>query len=129
MADRLFEKHFTIDEANALLPEVKKRIAKMHRLMKKLDRRRGEIVEIIQKARSNGHHLPDNKQPDYLEQLNSVIDEVSSMGAQVKDLEMGLVDFPSIRNGKEVLLCWKPGEDAVRFWHPVDKGYSARKPV
>ncbi len=55
--------------------------------------------------------------------------EIQELGAIVKDLEQGLVDFPWLREGEEVLLCWRVGEEEVGFWHPVDEGFSGRRPL
>jgi hypothetical protein len=51
------------------------------------------------------------------------------MGCLLRDIDLGIVDFPSIHDGKEVYLCWKLGEESVGFWHEVDAGFAARKPI
>ena len=65
----------------------------------------------------------------FYEALSDEIERVRALGGEVKDLETGLVDFPSRRGGEDILLCWKLGEKRIDFWHPVDGGYSARKPI
>jgi hypothetical protein len=57
------------------------------------------------------------------------LEEVAAMGGVTKDLDLGLVDFPHLREGRVVNLCWKQGERAIRFWHGLDEGYAARKPL
>jgi hypothetical protein len=57
------------------------------------------------------------------------IDGIHELGALVKDVDRGLVDFPALRDGEEVLLCWRVGEDEIGFWHPVDEGFSGRRPL
>ena len=61
--------------------------------------------------------------------LRDAVSEIESNGCVVKDLEMGLVDFPSKVNDEQVFLCWKLGEPAIRFWHRMDEGYAGRKPL
>ncbi len=56
-------------------------------------------------------------------------DLISEAGAQVKSLEDGLLDFPSKRNGEDVLLCWKLGEEEIQYWHGADEGFAGRKPI
>ena len=56
-------------------------------------------------------------------------DRLQQLGVVVKDLDRGLVDFPALHNGEEVLLCWQVGEDEVAFWHGVDEGFAGRKPL
>ena len=57
------------------------------------------------------------------------VNRIHGLGAIVKDLDEGLVDFPASHTGEEVLLCWKVGEDAVAFWHGLDEGFAGRKPL
>jgi hypothetical protein len=63
------------------------------------------------------------------ESLRSALDRISSTGCVVKDLEIGLLDFPALINNEEVYLCWRLGEERIRFWHRQDEGFTARKPI
>ena len=63
------------------------------------------------------------------QRVKDAIDEIDAMGVQVKDLDMGLLDFPCEVNGQVVLLCWKLGEKAITYWHGVSEGFAGRKPV
>ena len=63
------------------------------------------------------------------ESLKASLEKIHATGCLVKDLEMGLLDFPSIVNNEEVYLCWRLGEERIRFWHRQDEGYSSRKPI
>ena len=62
-------------------------------------------------------------------ELERCLDALTELGVQVKDPEAGLLDFPAVRGGEEVLLCWRVGEDEIAFWHPVDEGFSGRRPL
>jgi hypothetical protein len=62
-------------------------------------------------------------------ELNQAVEKVHSYGCQVKDLRMGLVDFPTLYRGQEVLLCWKLGEEGIRFWHGLEEGFRGRKAI
>jgi hypothetical protein len=64
-----------------------------------------------------------------LEIVQGGLNEIAAMGGAPKDLALGLVDFPHVRDGREVNLCWKHGERAVRWWHGLDEGYGSRKPL
>jgi hypothetical protein len=59
----------------------------------------------------------------------AAVRELTAIGVVVKDLDLGLLDFPAVRDGEEVELCWQVGEDAVEYWHPLDAGYRGRKPI
>jgi hypothetical protein len=96
-------------------------------------RRQAELVGIVG---GNGH---GNSAREYAEvsrrleedtrEMVACAGEIQGLGAIVKDLELGLVDFPSLRAGEEVLLCWRVGEDEIHFWHPVGEGFSGRRPL
>jgi hypothetical protein len=62
-------------------------------------------------------------------ELSACIEELTELGVQVKDLDTGLVDFPSFRDGDEVLLCWQLGEDEIAWWHTLDGGFAGRQPL
>jgi hypothetical protein len=62
-------------------------------------------------------------------QLRASIEQVQELGCVIKDLDIGLIDFPTLFRGVEVYLCWKLGESGIEFWHPVDEGFSGRKPI
>lgn len=61
--------------------------------------------------------------------LTECVEQIDAAGAQIKSLEEGLLDFLSLREDEEVLLCWKLGEDEIRYWHGLDEGYAGRKPL
>ena len=61
--------------------------------------------------------------------VTAAVDELSRLGVLVKDLDRGLVDFPALRRGEEVLLCWQVGEPEVAFWHGLEEGFAGRKPL
>jgi hypothetical protein len=63
------------------------------------------------------------------EALSDEIERIRGLGGEVKDIDLGLVDFPSSRNGEEILLCWKLGEKSLGYWHSVDGGFASRKPI
>jgi hypothetical protein len=62
-------------------------------------------------------------------ELAHVVDELVQFGVQVKDLDEGLIDFPALRRGETVLLCWKLGEDDVAYWHTLEGGFAGRRPL
>jgi hypothetical protein len=63
------------------------------------------------------------------ERLVEIVNRIQETGVLVKDLDIGLVDFPSLLEGEEIYLCWKLGEDHIDFWHGVDEGFTGRKPI
>ena len=129
-------RHFTPDEANAELEHVRP-------LVDQLVATRGEHVaalerqeELERKIRGNGGGIPPAELAAATAEVDAIarrlahlVDDITSHGAQVKDLESGLIDFPALRHGETVLLCWQLGEDEVGFWHTADDGFAGRRPL
>ena len=66
---------------------------------------------------------------DWMGKARSLASQIQKSGCVLKSIEEGLVDFPHLKNGREVYLCWKYGEDDIRFWHEVDSGFGGRNPI
>jgi hypothetical protein len=130
------ERHFTPEEANALLDEVRPVAEAM------VEHRRAFTVSAARRARltarisGNGGDLDPQEPGELDEQLEReagavgrAVEQLEALGVQVKDLDRGLVDFPALHDGREVLLCWQVGEEEVGYWHGVDEGFAGRKPL
>jgi hypothetical protein len=129
-------RHFTPEEANAALEHVRPLVEQLvaGRQEHALAVERQEKLE--QKIRGNGGGIPPAElasataEVDALgRRLAHLVDEIGSHGAQVKDLDSGLIDFPALRRGETVLLCWQLGEDEIAWWHRVDDGFAGRRPL
>ena len=130
------DRTFTPEEANEALlrvrPLVERMVVARHAL---LDAQRRQ-AELVARIASNGGGLtpPDvsavaAEVQEASTELVGVVDELQGLGVQVKDLDRGLVDFPCVHRGRELLLCWELGEDEVAFWHGADEGYAGRRPL
>lgn len=129
-------RHFTPEEANSVL-------AQLRPLVEQLVESRREHVSVLErqeelerKIRGNGGGIPPAELASATAAVDAVarrlarlVDEISSLGAQVKDLDSGLVDFPALLRGETVLLCWLLGEDEIGFWHRVEDGFAGRRPL
>lgn len=127
-------RHFTPEEANAALAEVGPLVERMveHRRAHVAALARQEELEV--RIRGNGGGIPPAtlaaaaaEVESEARELAGVIDELLEYGVEVKDIDDGLVDFPALRHGETVLLCWKLGEDEVRYWHTVEAGFVGRR--
>jgi hypothetical protein len=130
------DRTFTPEEANALLPEVEPLARRMVEERERLERAQERQEELSARIAGNGGGIPPKALADVQEEVERAAGEIArcigaiqELGAVVKDLELGLVDFPSLRDGEEVLLCWKLGEDEIAYWHGHDEGFAGRKPL
>jgi hypothetical protein len=129
-------RHFTPEQANAALDEVRplaERMVEHRRELGWLVSRRAELSTTIA---GNGGDLDPGElarvEAEIGEQAKGVarcVNEIHGLGAQVKDADEGLVDFPTLRGDEEVLLCWKLGEDEIAYWHSLDDGFAGRRPL
>jgi hypothetical protein len=124
-----FPRHFTRQEANDLLVSLRPLVADMVRARDHLMALRPGLQPLSERARGNGGGRQASDLLEALDQLRRAIEAVSSLGVVVKDVNTGLVDFPARREGREVFLCWKYGEDQVGYWHEADSGFAGRQPI
>jgi len=124
-------KIFTVQEANALLPDVRKIVGKIQRAHRKLSHYREDAKKAAEAAERGGGGFPNGvAYAAVLTELTVELSELETLGVQLKDFERGLVDFPSLRDGRVVLLCWQLGEgDELEWWHDVDAGFAGRTPL
>jgi hypothetical protein len=132
-----FERYFTLGEAKQTRREVepllieamegRRKVGELQERLGALAARimmtGGLLVSVERAARLRGEH-------DHLmQQVKSALEQIQSTGCVVKDLEIGLLDFPARLNNKEVFLCWRLGEDRIRFYHGLEEGFAGRKPL
>ena len=124
-------KIFTVQEANALLPNVRLIVGEIQRAHRKLSTFRDEAKKASAAAEQGGGGLTNGvAYAIALTNLTTHLAELETLGVQLKDFERGLVDFPSLRDGRVVLLCWQLGEgDELEWWHDVDAGFAGRTPL
>ena len=130
------ERFFTPEEANEALAEVRPLVERMVAARGTFLEAQHRQAELVARVASNGGGLspPDvsavaAEVQQSSEELIAVVEELQELGVQVKDLDRGLVDFPCLHRGREVLLCWELGEDEVAYWHGAEEGYAGRKPL
>jgi hypothetical protein len=129
-------KHFTPEEANAALEQVRPLVERMVAHRRTHAAALAHQEELEGRIRGNGGGIPPATLADAADEvereagaLSRAIDEINDRGVQVKDLDEGLVDFPALRGGETVLLCWKLDEDEIRYWHRVEDGFAGRRSI
>lgn len=121
-------RHYTVEQANAALEWVAERIGRLRDAREGLndDEARAALGEA---APTNGGGAPGRVVSEAFLEMRSALVELQEMEVVLRDLDRGLVDFPSIRDGEEVFLCWEEGEDEINYWHDLDAGYGGRRPL
>ncbi len=129
-------RHFTPEEANAALVEVRPLVERLVAHRRKHVEALARQEEMEGRIRGNGGGMPPAALADAAaaveregRQLAKLVDEIAERGAEVKDLDEGLIDFPALREGETVLLCWRLGEDEIGFWHRIEDGFAGRRPL
>ena len=129
-------RYFTPAEANALLEQVRPAAERLVEHRKAFSEAAARRAQLATHVAGNGGDLDPGEVREDAEQMEreaeaveTAVNELSELGVLVKDLDRGLVDFPALRQGEEVLLCWQVGEDEVAFWHGLDEGFAGRKPL
>ncbi len=131
------ERTFTLDEAQMLLPVLES-------LLKRAMGSREKLAELEEESNLlatrilltggmlvdiNKAHARKEEKEREAQKVKDTLAEINSIGVQVKDLDMGLLDFPCVVEGETILLCWKLGEEKIAFWHDLTEGYKGRKPI
>jgi hypothetical protein len=121
---------FTVDKANNILPKVKKRfdeilccknnVMDIQEELQNLSDSNCSFEKFIKKKQELNHAVTS---------LYNMIQELEDLGIMIKSVDEGLLDFPSIRDDEEIWLCWKFGENQVKFWHRKEEGFMGRKPI
>lgn len=122
--------HFTLKEANAILPSIIKKFKDLVNL-------KNEVIRIQTEIETNPKYMSSFKEYSLKKQeLNTAIssfykaiEDMEGTGVMIKSIDEGLLDFPSLRFNEEIWLCWKEGETEIKFWHGKDEGFNGRKPV
>ncbi len=123
-----FEKHYTRNEAQLLLPQIREWIAVLNRLGENLGRYETRLHGMTEQGLDIGGSTV-NQWIRALAEMQGILAEFQRRQIFIKDLARGLVDFPAIINSREVFLCWEVDEPTVEFWHDLDSGYTGREPL
>jgi len=123
------EKIFTLQEANEALKIIRPIMDTVQAIREKILANQPEAWPAIEKSAGNGGNKAFSRMVDDFEKLDALIHQILDTGAQIKDINIGLLDFSAERDGCEVYLCWQYGEEDIAFWHEIDAGYAGRQPI
>ena len=130
-------KRFTLTEAESLLPEIESTLRDAVSLKTQYEDAEQAIQTFAQRVAMQGGVLVDREtvlqsradRDTHGEKLKAALEKLQEYGCVIKDLDIGLVDFPTLFRGREVYLCWRLGESGISFWHGTDEGFAGRKPI
>ena len=122
-------KYYTPAEANNVLEIVRPMVGELMEISGRIRKHQPEIWAVVEKSAGNGGNPALSKMLPDFDNLDALLHRLQDMGIEVKDLGMGLIDFPALRDGRVVYLCWKYNEGLVQFWHEIEAGFSGRQPI
>jgi hypothetical protein len=121
--------YFTLQEANQALISIRPWMEEIQTIRREILAHQPEIWNVMEKSAGNGGNLTLSRMVKSFDRLDALIHSIQDMGALIKDINTGLLDFPAIRDEREVYLCWKYGEDDIEFWHEIEDGFAGRQSI
>ena len=120
-------RYFTPAEANATLTLIHPMLEEMMKIAENIRAHQPELWEMVQKSAGNGGNPALSDLLTDFDRLDGFIHKIQNMGIHIKDLIIGLIDFPSMHESREVYLCWQFGEGDVEYWHEIEAGFAGRQ--
>ena len=122
-------KYFTLQQANEALESIRPWMDEIQTIRQQILVHQPEIWSVMEKSAGNGGNPTLSQMVKTFDRLDELIHSVQDTGAVIKDINTGLLDFPALRDGHEVYLCWKHGEGDIAFWHDIDAGFAGRRSI
>ena len=123
-----FQKHYTREEARALLPQIRQWLHELARLRLDVETNDRRLEGLLASGQDLGGDMV-NKSVQLRAEIKTLIHEFQCREIFIKDMEHGLIDFPALIGGREVFLCWEKDDEDIEFWHDIDSGYAGREPL
>jgi len=123
------KRFFTLDEARQILPRIRELMDQMTGMIGTLEEAKQHVKDLAQKGEMNTGSSVGTRYIEGLARISECVAAIQETGCIVKSIDEGLVDFPHLREGREVYLCWKTGEPDIGYWHEVDAGFAGRTPL
>jgi len=122
-------RYFTLQVANQTLDLIRPWMDELQTIRQKILANQPEAWPAIERSAGNGGNRALSNMVQDFEKLDALVHRIQEAGAILKDINMGLLDFPALREGREVYLCWQYGEGEIAYWHEVEAGYAGRQPI
>lgn len=122
-------RYFTLEQAQAALEIIRPLVGEIMEIRQSILSREPEVWPVVAKAAGNGGSKVASQVAQEFERLDRAVRAILATGALLKDVNTGLIDFPTLREDREVYLCWQYGEEAIHFWHEINAGFAGRQPL
>ena len=123
------QRYFTLPEANETLNLIRPLMDEVQAIRLKILKNQPEAWPAIEKSAGNGGNRALSHMVQDFEKFDALIHRIQAMDVLIKDINLGLMDFPALKDGREVYLCWQYGEGDIAFWHEIEAGYAGRQPI
>jgi hypothetical protein len=121
--------YFTLHEANEALTIIRPLMDDLQAIRQDILARQPEVWPVVERSAGNGGSQAASKLVKEFERLDALVHQIQETGVLFKDINLGLLDFPAWKDGREVYLCWKYGEVDIAFWHEIEAGYAGRQSI
>ncbi len=122
-------RYFTVQEANETLNIIRPLVEEIQRIRRKIMKDQPDVWPVVVKSTGNGGNRALSKMVQDFEKLDGLVHRIQELNVLIKDVNLGLLDFPALKEGREVYLCWQYGEGKIAFWHEVEAGFAGRQPI
>ena len=122
-------RYFTLPEANETLNNIRPMMDAIQEIRQAILKNQPEAWPAIEKSAGNGGNRALSNMIEDFDKLDALVHQIQDLGVLIKDINLGLLDFPALRDGREVYLCWQYGEGEIAFWHEVEAGFAGRQPI
>ena len=121
--------YFSLAEADAALRIVRPLMEEVQKIRLEILADQPDAWPAVERSAGNGGNPAMSRMVRSFERLDDLLHQIQAAGAQVKDIDLGLLDFPAWREDREVCLCWKYGEGEIAYWHEIDAGFAGRQSI
>lgn len=122
-------RYFTLEEANETLNMIRPLMEEVQKIRRKILQNQPEAWPAMERSAGNGGNRALSNMVQDFEKFDALIHRIQETQVLIKDINLGLLDFPALKDGREVYLCWQYGEGDIAFWHEVEAGFAGRQPI
>ena len=123
------QRYFSLQEANETLILIRPLMDEVQAIRLKILKNQPEAWPAIEKSAGNGGNRALSNMVQDFEKFDALIHRIQDMDVLIKDINLGLLDFPALKDGREVYLCWQYGEGEIAFWHEIEAGFAGRQSI